>query len=491
MAFPSSKEEYFKKYGKDEFEFSKNQLVTFDFPKTSKRYYLVYESFSASIEETYYWILNQLTYDQGMPEVEKITDLFAASEHSTFFNVAAQRVGLNQDKVVQYLGSVGKLIKDLFQIVRELRILDERLEMYYKSKKMKEFTYDKKKWEEQRTPGVEESNEIALKGLYVDMAEGGSKNPASVFGMSQQLQYVTLPDLFFSIHPAEEQDIPDLVDSLQFNKQVKWVLKRKLTTYLYWKRKTYHEMLNRKRFTVKYLRQHYNAIKVYISWIKPYLKNVQRMRNDARKNESADLVSAFEGSLLEVEFVAKALPENNKKVYTCISSHFLYRTMPQMNYVAEGYQRAPLHVGEIKMQLRGYAWTQDEIDAYKKMREMEDLELAAGVEESLKASMDALGDDIEKYLEEAEAELDGGQENDGSDTPQKKPEGPGMGEPFTALLDAFASPLKGLSNPFKKTREEEEAVDLDAERENAKGDFGNKLWITYKNYKKSHKLVTW
>ena len=44
-----------------------------------------------------------------------------------------------------------------------------------------------------------ESAEITLKGIWVDMVEQGAKNPASVYGMAREVQFTTLPDLFFSI----------------------------------------------------------------------------------------------------------------------------------------------------------------------------------------------------------------------------------------------------------------------------------------------------
>ena len=178
---------YKKSKGKDTAEFSIDQIVEFDFPKTKQRYFLVYDSFTASIEEAYFWVHNNFIYDQGMPEIEKISDIFAATEHSTFFGVSQQRIGLQQDKVSQFMGAIGKMIKDMFQIIRELRVLDERIEIYYKSKKMKvlkkgeyvnAFKYKNKEWNEERTPETENDHEITVKGLYVDMAEGGAKNPS-------------------------------------------------------------------------------------------------------------------------------------------------------------------------------------------------------------------------------------------------------------------------------------------------------------------------
>jgi hypothetical protein len=482
-------EEFYKeKGGRDTLEFTKYQTIQWDFPVTKKRYYLVLESYTHSIEESYFWVHNHLTYEFGFVDIDKITDLFAASEHSTFFNTASQRIGAQQDKISQFLGAIGKMIKDLFQLVRELRILDERLEIYLRGKKMPGVEYTNKEWEAERTPESEGNHEITLKGLYVDMAEGGAKNPSSVFGMSQNLQYTTLPDLFFTTHPENEQDISVKVDALDFNKQVRWVLKRKLESYFKWKKHTYKELFSRKRYTVQYFRQHWNTIKMYIAWIKPYLRNIRKMRSDFRKNDSSTLVSAFEGSMIEIEFLAKALPKENEKVYSIIDLHFDYRTTPQMNYTGEGYQRAPLHIGELKMTFRGYSWTQKEIDEYKRIRELEELQMAVEVEQSLRDAMDALGDDIEKYLKEAGEEVGTLKKEEDKNKHYRQPS---LLEPFQALLGNFSSPFKGMIKSSEVKSKEQEAAQIKSERIFADKHFQGPMWFTYKNYKKNHKMLQW
>jgi hypothetical protein len=501
-------EQYWEEYKKDVVEFAKEQLVEFDFPKQdvdTPRCYLVYETPNQSIEEAYYWVLTQFQYDLGCPEIVKITDVMSGSAHSTFYNVAQQRIGLNQDKVAQYMGIIGKMVKEMFQVVREIRIMEERREMYYKSKRMEDTEYEtddkEKEWEKTRSSASEDNFEITLKGLYVDMAEGASKNPSSVFGLAQQLQYTTLPDLFFTIHPANDDDVVKMVDPLEYNEELKWVLKRKLVSYMKWKKHTYKEIKAKYRFTVKYLRQHYMSIRTYITWVKPHLRNIAKLRDEANNSKSAELVNSFEGSLIELEFLAKALPKGNKHVYTIVSAHFMYRTMPQMNYTGEGYQRAPLHIGELKLQLRGYTWTQKQIDDYRKMREMEDLDLALEIEGSLREAMISLGEDVERYLEEAGETFHRDTFKKKEETKEKKPNLPSVLEPFSALGDAFISPFKNIKNPFIAEKKKESPEDLynkkgsdsnlKKEQKAAKGGCGFRMWITYKNFKKSHRMITW
>lgn len=464
------------KADEEELEQSKDQLVKTGYPDPVHRYRIVYESFQHSIEESYYWILNFLRYDWGYAQIDKITDIFAASEHSAFFGNAQQRLGLKQDKVSQFLATIGKMVKELFQLVREIRILDERLSYYADS-----FTISKSS----------ESAEITLKGTYIDMVEGGAKNPASVYGMSRELQFTTLPDLFFSTHPKTAKEVDETVDLLDFNRKVKEVLKRKLRSFLEWKEHTYKELKTRRIFTLKYLRQHYDIIKLYMTWVKPYLRNIRRLQSEAlesKKNENPDLVSAFEGSLVEIEFLAKFMPENNKDYYSVILVSFLYRTRPSMSYQQEGFQRGPLHVGETKITMRGYLWTDKQIQAYKQMRDQEDFELLGVVDGSVKAAMEALGEELERYLTEA-----GDTQPFGKKIEEKKKEikRSSVLEPFTSAAKGFgelfgASLEKSVKKTPKKTK-----IQIEEEMENAQKSLNLHVWQLYKNYKKAHRMLYW
>src|SRR5574341_1854410 len=110
-------------------EVARDQMVMTDYPASISRYYMGIESWHQSIEAYYYWCMNFLG-DIGFPVIHKISDIFTAAEHSSFYGAAGQRLGLAQDKVSQYLATIGKMVKDLFQLVRELRWIDERLEVY-------------------------------------------------------------------------------------------------------------------------------------------------------------------------------------------------------------------------------------------------------------------------------------------------------------------------------------------------------------------------
>ena len=104
----------------------------------ASRYYVEVEDMGSNVEGVYFWFVDYLRGDfptgVGFHHLEKIKDLTAATESSLYFGTTEQRKGIQQDRVSQYLATIGRMIKDLFQIVREIRIIDERLQYYAKSK---------------------------------------------------------------------------------------------------------------------------------------------------------------------------------------------------------------------------------------------------------------------------------------------------------------------------------------------------------------------
>jgi|TARA_B100002003_G_C14150433_1_gene553271 hypothetical protein len=472
----------FKK--QEEMELSLNQLAKTEYPKPVHRYRLTTESFQENLEEVYYWF-HSFIRDFGFSQIEKITDVFAASEHSAFFGVAQQRLGLQQDKVSQFLATIGKMVRELFQLVRELRVLDERLSYYEDSMDFE-------------SPSRENA-EITLKGTYIDMAEGGAKNPGSVYGMSRELQFTTLPDLFFSTHPNTPEEIETLVNNLDFNRKVKEVLKRKLRSFLAWKTHTAKELKTRRKFTLQYFRQHTDIIKMYMAWVKPYLRNIKRIQSETMeksKESTSDIISAFEGSLVEVEFLAKYLPEKNKDVHAILLMHFRYRTRPTMSYQQEGYQRGPIHVGETKVTLRAYAWTNKQIEDYKKLREEEDFELIGTIDKSLKSAMDALGDEFKQYMKEAGEELSEEEEEKEKEEKKKSTKKPTVFSPFVSTFKGFGELLGiNIKNKPKTGKPGEKQKEKSFRMENEESSAGkmakSTLYATYKNFKKSHKLLSW
>lgn len=466
-------------------EVTKEQVMLMDYPKPHTKYILITENPNENVESVYHWIIDNLK-DLGYPIVDKVTDIFTASEHSSFYGAAGQRLSLAQDKAAGYLANIGKMIKDLFQLVRELRIIDERL-LYYKNsqglglEREGETLTDKQK-QERRTAA-----EVALKGLWVDLVDGvvgGQRTGSNIFNMAQQLQFTTLPDLFFSIHPEKPEEVTDAVEkgAKEFNKQVRNALMRKLYAYLTWKQSTYVELQNRRKFNVKYLKQHYEVIRMYMNWVKPYLKHAQKLQMSGERGDSHKIISAFESSLVDIELLARMMAKGNKKVWSVALINMEYRTRPQMQMGEPGqYHRGPIHVGETTIHWRCYTWTEEQVQNYLNMRRQEDIELFGAVDESLKSAMDALGDDLRNYLAEAEA---------GPLEPEEKKKSADLFEPFVATAKGLQDIFKAFKPPLpaKKKKAKE---DLSGELKSAKKTGTFFMYLNYKLYKKAHGMITW
>lgn len=458
----------------EEMEIEKGIFEKTDYPATDLRLRFIKESPQLAMEETYFWIMSQLRLGFSYHHFLKVKDIFTASTQSSMFGSAQQRLGAQQDKASQYLAVIGKMVKELFQIVRELRILDERLKLYTDSEK------------------GDIAAEVTLKGIWIDLVEGGSKNPASVYGMAHDVGFATLPDLFFDVRVKSSEEVDKKVEALDFNRKVKEVLKRKLKTYLLWKENTYKELQTKRKFTLRYLRQHYDAIKMYMEWVKPYLGQIKRMMMDAEKLDDANLVSAFEGSIIDVEFVAYKRDAGKFGDYIpCVVVSFNYRTTPSLNYHAEGYQRGPIHVGRVECTLRGYVWTKEQLEAYKKYREDEAFDVLTSIDSSLREAMDALGDSMKDYLKEAGEKF----EPEESPKEEKKVKRESALSPFLAIFSGLGEIISAFTGGIElfsgsKSSKEDELKKED-QKKAAKKDVIGAMSNTYFNYKKSHGLLAW
>ena len=491
--------------GQEEAELVSGVKEKTNYPAPAYRYRIVVEAVHAYIEEAYYWTMDELELGWSFNKFDKITDIHAASEQSAFFGVSEQRIGLQQEKAAGYLRGISEMLKALFQIVRELRVIDERTG-YYKQ------TFSRKNEEEAV------GSDITLKGVWVDQVEGGTKNAASVYGLAQTVGFSVLPDLFFRVRsndiggekvkPEEYdafvkrviEDVDKKVKGIEgFNEKVKEVLTRKLVQYYMWKLRTFKELEARRKFTIKYLRQHYDTIKLYMGWIKPYLRNILKLQMAEKLihgEKARDLITAFEGSLIEVEVLSYKHREG-RKYHPCVLLNIFYRTSPSLVYVQEGYQRGPGHTGKFDMTLRGYVWSDEQITNYKRMREEEDLHMLSMINEDIKASMDALGDELKQYLKEAGEIFPEDAHKTEAPKTSNNPLEPFIGV-FGGLKDIVSS-FGGVSapgTPNKQTIKKQltggkSDVQLDIQITEARTELRRAIFQTYKNYKMLHSMLTW
>jgi len=443
-------------------------------------YNLTIESMQAGAEANYYWIYRFLksknpSFGMGntFTKIIKIQDVYQAGEASSLWGSQEQRKGLQQDKVNQYMATISTLIKETFQIVRELRILDERLELYN--------GYDKGK----------EGESVTLKDTWVTLVEGGAKNPTSVFGLASQVGFTTLPDLFFLINPKTQEDVRKEVKKVkEVNRKVKEVLERKLTQFLIWKEKTQKELTTRKKFILKFLRMRFNNIKMYANWVKPYLRAIKQLQS-AQDFENPEISSSFETSQIKLELLAigKEYTETTdegyeetydfQETFPCLVIRFNYVAMPQMSYQKE-FQRGPIHVGRTEIRIIPCTMTNEQIETYKAAKDKEIFQDVKDLIPSVEESLDAIGDELTKYLKEAGEVIE-----DDNEKIMKQKE---------SIFTPFISIFKGFKEPFAKGKKDDKGFKVSKKRLKIEVGTAKDLaralsFVVYDIFKKAHGML--
>ena len=413
--------------GQETFEKFQHNFVKTEFPDPVRRFRLVLEYPNFNIENSYYWYLAFIQETWGFDKAVKVIDTMASSVASSSFGNFQSRLGAQQSQASQYLKGISEMVKGLFQIVRELRILDERLQYYYDSD-----------GDPKGDPNNALSSEIVLKGLWIDQVEGGAKNPGSVYGLAQTIGFTILPDIFFRIRVKDRSRMEAEIDKLKFNAKVKEVLKRKLRQYYVWKDNTKKELEQRRMFEIRYLRQHYDTIKLYMSWVKPYLRNIQRLKMYEKHQEDVNIINAFETQIIEIETLFYRSDFDH--VLPVLSLHIFFRVKPELSFHSHEYQhKGPIYAGMADMTLRAYAWDHHEIHNYIKYRQEDDLELMSSIDKSVEQAMDALGDELRAYLRESDPSM-----VFPGDKPKEEPKQEGQAYPD--ILDPFVSVFKGFAD---------------------------------------------
>ena len=158
-----------------------------------------------------------------------------------------------------------------------------------------------------------------------------------------------------------------------------------------------------------------------------------------------------------------------------------------MKFVQEGYQRGPIHVGKMIMTLRGYIWTHEDVEKYLKMKDEEDFELMKAISSAVKVAMESLGGELLKYLEQAERMSHEGKEE--KPAPEFKKE-----SMLRRAFGDFVGHEQGHGGNAKKDHGAGHKPDkhaLDKEADDVKADLKNRLFISFKNFKKGHGMVMW
>lgn len=366
-----------------------------------------------SVEPFYFWLIdfmkNALRY-----EPEKVEEQMGASVVSGFFGEMAARREKLEEQGMKYVATINTVVKSIVNLLYDLREFDRRIAVYDEIKS--------------DDPEKTESGELALRRIWmdeVDIRKGG----ASINNLSatRGLEFVTLRDAFMMAKDASS------INEMDLNERVKRILKGRVVEYIKWKDESEKELRQRRKIELTYLKAQVESLRLYTLWAKPYLKAAQMLQFKDTKMGDPNLVQAFDQNYIEItvrgvrkfylkefltpganvfsysppEMLTKKQQDSLRKARVgsyalgILELKFTYRARPYMMYNPGEQQRHPVSLGKMNIEFRGYAMREDEYEQLKKQEEIEALKFIEGI---TKESLEALREDIAKYVGELEEE---------------------------------------------------------------------------------------
>jgi len=354
---------------------------------------VVFDTNMNTLENLYYWIIDFMNgYYSG--DVEKIADTFVTSPGSSYFGNLSMTAQKMQEEGMKILGTVNQVIKSIVNIIYDLRNFDIRLK-----------TYDKLK---DKDPKVREEGMLALKELWLSSVDM-QRQSGSINHMAQAYGFSTLRPAFFAAKSV------DHVNTMDLNEIVQRLLKSRLGEFFTWVE--YSEMELRKRYEIEksQLRSQIDTVKLYSSWVKPYLQAAEQLR--MKESKEASIVSIFTSMILELNLVAKKkadpkgatlsgdLPhgfikklEGIRDFYEVLTVDFKFRTYPTAQHP---------HAGLVEIKFKAYVLNSDELLLLEKMREDSAIESTLNVAGNLTdKSLAQIKNDIDYFLKPEEKKKD-------------------------------------------------------------------------------------
>ncbi len=392
---------------------------------------LVYNSPGEALEPIYFFVID-LMNDRGLAP-EKLVDNFSDAPGSVQFSETITKAIRMRDEVSKMMTSIGVVLRNVIQILYDLKDFKMRLQIYddYKNKEKKEAALQ------------------SLKQLWLDKVDLATKGQGSIHAMTTgQLGYTTLREAFLIAKKDED------VDKLDINDRVKRILKPRIHEFNIWLEESEKELRKRYEIQRNYLKSQVNSLKLYSRWVKPYLKASQQLESkDPGRNPS--LVKMFNTILLELSLLGKSkikpedaalsgeLPKDFQKMklkrdyYSCILVNFNFRAIPAQGRL----------IGRIEISFSAYALNTDEIKKIDRELEKSDVgDVLKLIEGATTESLDEIQKEIDFFLEDKEDKKAKESSNDSSN-------------PFLALIGYYDKGAK--KEPEKKSEDKDKPIKPD------------------------------
>jgi len=351
---------------------------------------ITYDTSMGTLEPLYFWIID---FIQGAGyKLEKLIDNFTAAPGSSYFADLGVRATKMQEEGIKIMGMVNQIVKSVINLIYDLRNFELRFRQY-----------DDAKSEDAK---VKEAGILGLKEIWMNSVDA-QRGMGSINNMAHQYGFTLLRPAFMAAKSVQN------IDEMDLNEVVKRVLKPRVAEFFDWAELSEKELRKRYEIQKSYLRNQIDTLKLYSSWVKPYLTAAEQLR--MKEMKAPALVSVFGSMILELSLLAKKkinvveaakskdLPERFAKIadkirefWQVVVVDFTFRTYPT--------QAAP-HAGRVDMGFKAYALNDDEMLLFEKLRE----ERAVGgvlniAEAAAGESLEQLKEDIDHFLKPKEEE---------------------------------------------------------------------------------------
>jgi hypothetical protein len=367
-----------------------------------EKHSLTYDSFGESLEPVYFWIV-----DNARGKKTKLVDNFSATPSSGMFGELGMRATKMQEEAMKILGSVNVVIKSALNIIYDLKEFKMRLETY------KDFKSEDK--------AKKNAAYLSLKQIWLDKVDINRGN-TSIKAMAQQFDYVTLIDAFMAAESTAQLNITKEGEKgyIDLNERVRRLLLQRFGDFERWIGESEQELTKRYNIEKNYLKSQMASLRLYVRWLKPYLRAAKEMEM-TQKDGSADLVSVFNTSILELKLLVEGdrpqdvdeqitsgdIPNTFKKLiekkqikdfYTIMTIELSFRQAPErMQQSGGGYGFR----GKVDITFASYALDKTELEIFKKAVEVDDdLDAESLIEQATGESMDLIEKDIKEFLED-------------------------------------------------------------------------------------------
>jgi len=370
-------------------QFTKGPFALAGLKSPIEQHKLVYDAFSQSLEQIYFWIIDYVNERFGTSE--KLTDNFVASPGSGYFAETGQRMTVMQKEGMNMMQTIGVIVKSIVNLIYDLKEFRIRLGAYddYHAK-------DKR----QKKAAL-----LSLKQIWMDNVDI-KRGVGSINGLTQQLDFVTLRDAFMAVESLKD------VDKVDLNERVKRILKQRVAEFFRWVDES--EKVLRRRFDIErnYLKSQIASAKLYARWAKPYFKAAKEL--EQRSSSSSDIVNAFNTAVFELVLVAEGKYDPKKDVskgelpklfkkrefrkYVPITIvEFRFRSIPERGDQRGGYGFR----GRVEVQFTSFALNEDELKVLKEKVGEDDVgDLYKLIEDATEKSFEELQKDLDDLLED-------------------------------------------------------------------------------------------